>query len=220
MRPAGRRRLSQEIREGDTYLAAFDLSAKTAANKKRQELAAISGQGGSLKERIGSLQSSLANPSGGSDDNDALEGMDEAALKKKRERELNAIANDVSLTEKEKTNKMKEVQGKYGVLQMKMRIARAARARSSRSSGDEAKAEEGSQDLPGRAGAAPLQGPSLEHRSLGWRRRGDQGQGAGVATKAEWQPRRSQGHVRRGRHAAQILHQPRDRFGRSAGGGG
>lgn len=132
----GRRRnsLQSQLRDSEFHLAGVDLSAKTAARKKREELAALSKRGSSLKDRMkmysdgGTLRGSWTNPDVDCDlgDDCDLEDLDKDAMNEQRQRRLSDVLNDVSLTEKEQTDRMKEVRAEFGVMEMKLRIRAAS----------------------------------------------------------------------------------------------
>ncbi len=130
----GRRRksLQSELRESENHVATMDLSAKTSAAKKKEEMARLLTKGKSIKDRVAmyndrTISSNLFEEEDGSSGEGEMNFKDEAEMNAQRERELDEAINDMSLTQKECTSKMKEVQAKYGLLKMKIKIAAATK---------------------------------------------------------------------------------------------
>lgn len=118
-------------------MSGFDLSAKTAAIKKREELRRLSSRTKSIKERMtmynsdGGLRSSFVQDCELDDDDlddfESLENFkDQASIDVARQNELEDIANDASLTEKERSEKLEGCRAKYGLAEMKLKIARVS----------------------------------------------------------------------------------------------
>jgi len=141
---AGRRNsLRSQMMESENHVS-IDLSAKTVAAKKAQEMERLFGKGNrrSIKDRMsmynekGELRGSDQNSNGFAadsvDDIDCIQ--DPAALDARRQEEFEAIAADSSLTEIERARKTDEVRAKYAVAEMRIKIARA-QAKSSSDSG-------------------------------------------------------------------------------------
>lgn len=123
--------LGTQLRNSDNHVASLHLDAKTAAKTKREELERLSGRGKSLKERMamydskGGIRRSFVQHDDDElelDDYDAMP-KDKASIDKGRQQDMEDVLNDVSLTEREQTDKMKEIRARYGLLEMKLRIA-------------------------------------------------------------------------------------------------
>mmetsp|Transcript_22262 Transcript_22262/g.48355 ORF Transcript_22262/g.48355 Transcript_22262/m.48355 type:complete len:110 (-) Transcript_22262:126-455(-) len=60
------------------------------------------------------------------DDDFDMQMKDQATIDEHRREELVAVMNDLSLSESEQTKKMKEVRAKYGIAEMKTKVAAAS----------------------------------------------------------------------------------------------
>lgn len=148
-RPRRRNSLQSRLLHSENHVAAMDLSAKTSATKKKLEMEQLfGGKGGgcgrrggvsSLKDRMamyderGSLRSSFQNPDASADLDGICDDFEDGVggllnltkdeLHERRNYEIECVLQDATLTEKERTTKIKDVRGRYGVLEMKMKLA-------------------------------------------------------------------------------------------------
>lgn len=137
----------------ENHVAAMDLSAMASVSKKKREMEQLFGSNKkkgsvrviSLKDRMamydanGSLKSSFQNPDGGSDafvdpgayyfdDINDLFNLTKEEIAERCNDEIEFIIQDVTLTEKDRAMQIKDVRGRYGVLEMKIKVAARAYA--------------------------------------------------------------------------------------------
>ena len=97
----------------------IDLSCKNATIKKEEEMSRLLSRGMSIKERMAIYKANTEN------DNDTQDVLD---IDKARREELEDAMKDPSLTEKEQTDKMKEIRAKYGMMEMQIKIDQAKKS--------------------------------------------------------------------------------------------
>ena len=98
----------------------IDLSSKNATIKKEEEMSQLLSRGMSIKERMAMYKANTEN------ENDTPQ--DVLDIDKVRREELEDAMKDPSLTEKEQTDKMKEIRAKYGMMEMQIKIDQAKKS--------------------------------------------------------------------------------------------
>ena len=98
----------------------IDLSCKNATIKKEEEMSRLLSGGMSIKERMAIYKANT--------ENEHDTPQDVLDIDKVRREELEDAMKDPSLTEKEQTDKMKEIRAKYGMMEMQIKIDQAKKS--------------------------------------------------------------------------------------------
>ena len=98
----------------------IDLSCKNATIKKEEEMSRLLSRGMSIKERMAIYKANT--------ENEHDTPQDVLDIDKVRREELEDAMKDPSLTEKEQTDKMKEIRAKYGMMEMQIKIDQAKKS--------------------------------------------------------------------------------------------